>query len=315
MTLHPRVLIIILNWNGLNDTMECLESLKKITYPNYRVVLVDNGSQGDDARALTDRYCDYIHLIKNDENYGFAEGNNIAIRYALENWKPEYFLLLNNDAIVDPDLLSSLVSACERDPLVGMAGPKVYFHHEPTVIQSVGGHINWWNGFARLEGNNEIDRGQFEATREVDWVSGCALLARKKVIDAIGLLYAPYFAYFEEVDWCVRCKRAGYKVMAVPEARVWHKNRMSIDVNASTSSRYMYYMARNRILFMKRNATVLQYAVFLAQLVFRQTPSFVASSLLIHRQNRKLVAPYCRGIRDGFLMTLAGKSQDAGYEN
>jgi GT2 family glycosyltransferase len=310
--MSTRVCIIVLNWNGLKDTLECLESLKALTYPNYEVLVVDNASTGGDVSGLKHAFADSVSIIENDRNYSFCEGNNIGIRYAIEHSNPDYFLLLNNDTIVDPGFLSSLISACENDPSIGMAGPKVYFHQDPNVIQSVGGRINWWKGQALLLGNNEVDRGQFDGTGEVDWVSGCALVARRTAIDAIGLLYAPYFGYFEETDWCVRCKRAGYRVMVVPEARVWHKNRISYDVNSATSSPHTYYMTRNRVLFMKRNATVPQFAAFLARLVFREALPFAALALLIQRHNRRLLAPYYRGMRDGLLLVLTKESHGGG---
>src|SRR4030042_7200987 len=137
------------------DTMECLESLKKITYPNYRVVMVDNASEDNDVEVLTDRYGNYIHMIRNDKNYGFAEGNNIGIRYALEHSNPEYILLLNNDTVVHPTFLDKLVETASGDSRIGIAGPKVYSYDQPDRLQSAGGKINWWTGDLSLIGWGE----------------------------------------------------------------------------------------------------------------------------------------------------------------
>jgi len=117
----PKVCIIVLNWNGLSDTVECLESLRKLGYSNYGVIVVDNASKGDDVEVLKQRYGGYVYLIKNDRNYGFAEGNNIGIRYALGNLKPDYYFLLNNDTVVAPDVLDELVAVGERDDRIGVS--------------------------------------------------------------------------------------------------------------------------------------------------------------------------------------------------
>ena len=123
----PEVSIIILNWNGLEDTIECLESLKKITYPNYKLIIVDNGSEGNDVAVLRHRFGSYIHIIEKDKNYGFTEGNNIGMRYALKG-EARYILLLNNDTIVDPDFLSNLIKVAAGDPKIGLLIFCIFFH-------------------------------------------------------------------------------------------------------------------------------------------------------------------------------------------
>ncbi len=307
---QPRVSVIILNWNGLKDTVECLESLQKSRCDGSEIIVVDNGSTCDEAAVLSARFGDFIRVIRNRTNQGFAEGCNIGIRDAFRRGTPDYVLLLNNDTVVDPDLLPLLISACEGDPSIGIAGPEVYFHHDPGAIQSVGGRINWWNGLASLLSTSQVNPGQLDRMADVDWVSGCALLARTSMIKQVGMLYAPYFAYFEEVDWCVRCRKSGYRVVHVPGARVWHKNPGSPEIGPS-SSRYIYYMTRNRILFMRRNARWLRFIVFLAQLPVTQSLPFTVASVTIHRRNRSLLAPYYRGLRDGLLLSLPGRARAA----
>src|SRR3989338_5442408 len=130
---QPRVSVIILNWNGLDDTIECLESLKKITYPNYEVILVDNASSGDDVAQLRKKFGKYIKIIQNDKNYGFAEGNNIAIRKVMKENKSKYVLLLNNDTVVDAKFLDELVKTGESDPKVGIVGPIIYNYYTKEI--------------------------------------------------------------------------------------------------------------------------------------------------------------------------------------
>jgi hypothetical protein len=138
-TSHPKVSIIVLNWNGLEDTIECLESLRKITYPNYGVIVVDNGSEGNDVEVLKEKFGDYIHIIENDRNYGTAEGYNIGMRHAFESLASEYILLLNNDTVVDADFLIELVTVAERNGHIGMVGPVIYDYYDPTRVRSAGG--------------------------------------------------------------------------------------------------------------------------------------------------------------------------------
>ena len=174
---QPWVSIIILNWNGLEDTIECLESLRGITYPNYEIIVVDNGSEGNDVKILQARFGGYIHIIKNDNNYGFAKGNNIGMRYALQR-EAEYILLLNNDTTVAPDFLSELVNVAESDPKSGLLGPKVYFYYEPDVIWFAGGRISLLSRTSN-RGYKQVDKGQFDRVDLVDFISGSCMLIKR----------------------------------------------------------------------------------------------------------------------------------------
>jgi len=221
ITNHPKVSIIILNWNGVDDTIECLESLKNITYPNYEVIVVDNASSGDDVRILKGQYEDYIHMIANDQNYGFPEGCNVGMRYALSK-STNYLLLLNNDTTVDGEFLTELVKVAEGDPSIGIVGSKVYYYHYPNMIQSAGGRTRWWLGEISVFGDEE-DVGQYDEIAERDYVYGTSFLIKKVVIDKISFMDPYFFMGIEEYDYCTRAIRAGFKVIYVPESKVWHK--------------------------------------------------------------------------------------------
>lgn len=223
MSTTPKVCIIILNWNGLADTIDCLESLRTITYPNYEVVVVDNGSWGNDVQALREKYANYIHIIRNDKNYGFAGGNNIAIRRALEHSKPDYFLLLNNDTTVAPDFLRELVAVAVCDTTIGIVGPKIYYYDDPARIWFAGGYINFWLGRFYHRGMNRIDSGQFSHTLDVDFVTGSCMLLSREVLLRVGLLDDSFFFGGEDYDISIRAARHGYKVVLAPKARIWHK--------------------------------------------------------------------------------------------
>jgi len=247
VTKLPQVTIIVLNWNGLNDTLDCLESLGQLDYKNYKVVVVDNGSVDGSVPVIRERFPG-VTIVENGENLGYAGGNNVGLRYAIVQGA-DYALLLNNDTVVDPAFLRILVDAVQAEPAVGIAGPTICYHERPDVIWSAGGAIDWQRGSTRMVGLDERDEGQFGAEpRTVDFVTGCAILVRRAVMEQVGLLDERFFAYYEETEWCVRVARAGYKILHVPLARMWHKISPSTQAD---SPLVHYYMTRNRLLFLK----------------------------------------------------------------
>ena len=310
MLKNPKVSIIILNWNGLEDTIECLESLKRITYPNYEVIVVDNGSKGNDAQVLQERFGDYIHLIKNDKNYGFAEGNNIGMRYALENSRPDYTLLLNNDTVVDPEFLTEMVKVAETNTAIGIVGAKIYYYDNPNQLQSLWGKIDLRKGqvteipkvVAEKFKSVELDKGQYNQIKEVDSIKGCCFLIKKRALENIGLLDKSYFSFWEETDYCLRATKKNYKTVYVPNAKVWHKGAQS-EKKVPGLSRY--YMTRNRFRFMKKHATKWQYRCF--QIYFFGFYFWLATGYyLIVCHNLNSLTSFCRGVRDGLFNSENG---------
>jgi len=303
----PRVSIIILNWNGWRDTVECLESLYRISYPNYDVIIVDNGSKdgslesiekyAEGLMAVDSKFFEFsrdnkpikvwectrdgaesgehpeedfvvmpttrrLRIIENDKNYGFAEGNNIGIRYALRDLNPNYILLLNNDTVVDPDFLGELVELAENDLSIGFAGPKVFyydFNGRNDVISVAGIDLLMNKGYYHRIGAGEVDLGQHNQVRFVDFIEGSCLLVRSQALRDVGLLNSRYFAYWEETDLCVRGHEIGYKSAYVPKSRIWHKVSSS-----SPSTMKIYYMTRNRLWFMRQHANKRELISFLA---------------------------------------------------
>lgn len=243
----PGVIIIVLNWNGLADTLECLESLARLDYPDYEVVVVDNGSTDGSVKTIRAHF-PAVGILENGENLGYAEGNNVGIRFALSRGA-EYIFVLNNDTLVDSQALSGLVDVAIAHPEAGFLGPKVYHRESPQVIQSAGGMFNkYWESCYR--GMDEIEQGQFEELMGVDFVCGCAVLVSRRVIEQIGLLDPRFFLYREDIDWCYRATRAGFRVLYVPSAKVWHR---SPHIREAELPRTTYYMARNALLFLAKN--------------------------------------------------------------
>ncbi len=289
---EPKVVIVILNWNGKHLTVECLESLLKIDYSNYEILVVDNGSTDGSQEYFRGRY-QRVGLLENEENLGFAEGSNVGIRRAVD-CQADYILLLNNDTVTHERFLSELVRVAESDSKIGFVGPKIYFydcHGRRDIIWCAGGRINLWIGKGLNIGKREKDTGQYEEIKTVDWVPGTCLLARREVVQRIGLLDSTFFAYMEEIDWCVRGYRAGYTSMFAPKAKIWHR------VTASGGTfRYRYYLTRNQFWFMQKHASKRQYLSFLAYFFFVQ---FWISTTRIILSSRPTLLCFFKGVRDG----------------
>ncbi len=251
---QPDVSIIVLNYNSREDTLDCLRSLQHLTYLAAQIILVDNGSTDGTVEAVRQCY-PRVTVIETGQNLGFTGGNNVGIQHALKSGA-EYIMLLNNDTIVAPDMIDVLVHVMQQDPSLAVTGPTIYYYDQPETVWSAGGRIDWKRGHTHMLGINEEDKGQFgQAPRLVEFVTGCALLARRDVWERVGLLDDKFFMYFEETEWCVRAARAGFKIAHVPAAMMWHK--ISIEARAA-SPRTFYYMTRNRLLFLNQTHASLQ---------------------------------------------------------
>jgi GT2 family glycosyltransferase len=222
---NPLVYIIVLTWNGKKDTLECLNSLKELVYPNYRVLVVDNASADGTAEQVRSQFPD-VELIVNKDNFRFAGGNNSGIEYALSK-NADYTLLLNNDTIVDKTFIDELVLTAESDSQIGMVGPKMYYYSDPNRIWYAGGKIEWWKGWLSHIGVRGIDNGQYDLTKDTVFISGCCILVKREVVEKVGMLDTTYYIYGEDVDWCIRAFRAGYRLMFEPKAKIWHKLSVS----------------------------------------------------------------------------------------
>ncbi len=282
---HPKVSIIILNWNGLEDTAECLESLMKITYPTYEVIVVDNASEGDDVRILRERFGDYIHVIVNDRNYGFAKGSNVGIRYALDS-NADYVLLLNNDTVVHPDFLSELVKDALVDKSIGIVGPTMYYYDQPEKACASAHFVDYWAGnlFARRRG--QIDIEQVEDTVEVDCVSGFCILISRDVLLSAGLLDPRFFFGYDDVDICIRAAKRGFRVLFVPRSKVWHKISTRLAFREKKSSSYALYadsLVRSRFLLMRKHWSKPQFVVS-SLCYIASWPKLFVDYLLYYRQ-------------------------------
>jgi len=228
-----------------------LESLEKVDYPNFEVLVVDNGSKEEERVQIKEYHVSRIkyQVLWNSENFGFAGGNNVGIKYALEHGA-DYVMLLNNDAIAAPDFLTELSKAAESDPTFGILGSRIYKYGTDEVVFD-GGKVNPWLTKAEHSTYNL----QPTTYNLVNYITGAAMLVRAELIEKIGLMREEYFLYYEDVDWCISARRAGYKCVLVPTSKVWHKVSAT---NKEGSPSYIYYHTRNGLMLAKFNGNIFQ---------------------------------------------------------
>lgn len=246
---NENICIILVNYNGYDDTVECIKSIENSDYDNYKIILVDNGSK-DKNKILNDNYINNAaDVIISEENLGFSGGNNLGIKYAQEKYDPEYYLLLNNDTVITKDTISNLKKGFDFDSKAGIITGKIYYFSEPKTIWAAGGKFNFNTGIADQPELGKIDDGvQYENTCEVSFATGCTMLISKQVINTVGYLEESYFLYAEDTDYCCRVLNAGFKIIYVGKALIYHK------VSASTgkqSNMQQYYMFRNNCYIIK----------------------------------------------------------------
>jgi GT2 family glycosyltransferase len=287
-----RLAIVIINFNRHADTLACLDSLRASTFSGGALVIVLNHETDREDDVQLKRAYPGVELIALPVNAGFAGNNNVGIQRALA-LGAEWVLVLNEDTVLDPACLSEMLTVANSDKKIGIVGPTVYHYDEPNVIQSAGGALDGlWRPVH--EGQNEVDRGQYEAPREVAWVSGCAFLVRRALIKKLGALDERFFCYYEETDWCLRAAAAGWRIMHAPAARMWHKG---VRRDYRPRPYVAYYMTRNRMLFLSKHG-----APFLARTAawIETLRTLVSYSLrerwrTVKREERGMI---WRGLRD-----------------
>jgi GT2 family glycosyltransferase len=246
------VFVSILNFNGRKNTLECLESLKKINIDGFKltILVIDNSSaEPFDLRSNSEGKI-RIEVIKNMENLGFSGGNNVGIKYAIKN-NADYVLILNNDTYVDPNFLTELLKIAEKDKNIGISVPKIYFapdfeYHKDRYAKSelgkvfwyAGGKMDWGNVIGSNRGVDEVDKGQFDKTEETEIATGCCMFVRKEVFERTGNFDEKYFLYYEDADLSVRAKSKGFKIVYVPKSVIWHKNAGSVGGSGSVLQDY-----------------------------------------------------------------------------
>jgi hypothetical protein len=240
-----KLVAVVLSWNGRDDTLACLESLRGI-----ETVCVDNGSEDGSPEAVAERFPD-VELIATGVNLGYAAGNNVGIRRALERGA-DWVLLVNNDAVVDRGIAAALEAAAAARPDAGVLACKVYFADPPEVLMYAGARFDTLLGYSgRTDGHGRRDDGSWDEMRDVERATGAGMAVSRTAIERVGLLDERLFAYVEDVEWCLRIRAAGLAVVFVPGARVWHEGSASTGGRASTTS--LLYDTRNTLAVVERH--------------------------------------------------------------
>ena len=263
---------------------------------------MDNGSTDGSVECFRERYPG-MEIIENGENLGFAEGNNVGIRRAMDEGA-DYVLLLNNDTVVDPEFLGELVKVADGDENIGIVGPKIYYYDydgRNDVIWFAGGNVLRRIGQPFHYGLHKIDKGQYDKMKNVDFITGCALLIKQEVVGIVGLLDVDYFAYFEDLDYNIKVSKARYSIVYSPKAKIWHKGSSTSGFMSTT---YIYFHTRNRILFVKKNAHKFDFLVlFLPYFIVIR----VIRSLFMFITKRKWdsIKALVNGFKDGMLAKVS----------
>ena len=287
------VYVVIVNWNGWEDTAECLRSCLRLRGVRHIPVVVDNGSTDGSVGRLRTLFPE-LRVIANETNLGFAAACNVGIRSAIEAGA-EFVWLLNNDTVVDPDALAELVRVLQTRRAAAFAGSKIYYADRPDELWFAGGDLPFFGSEPRHHGLDETDTGYHDEVMACGFITGCSLLVRTSVIAAIGLMPEAYFVYWEDVDWNERAAAVGFQRLYVPASRVWHK--VSASSNGPSGCRDPLvdrYCMRNAILFHRRHR-LLGLPVAALRGMLR-----TLKILLWHRHLRRSGATF-RGLIDGIL--------------
>lgn len=283
----PLVSIITVNYNQAEVTCALIESLNKITYPSFEIIVIDNASPTDDPSIIKKRYPNVI-FVQNPINYGFAAGNNFGLMRA----RGDYVLLLNNDIEVAKDFLEPLIDKLQKNETIGAVSPKIRYFYQPDTIQYAGyTPMNFITMRNFAIGHREVDNGQHNEDKETYYAHGAAMLVPMEVVKKVGLMSYIFFLYYEEADWCERIKKAGYSIHYVHNSTVFHKESVS---TGRLSDLKIYYLNRNRLVFMRRNVHGRQFYFGIIYQVFVAIPKNAFSWLL--KGKARLFYAYYRAI-------------------
>jgi len=241
----PKVVIVTLNWNGLHDTLECVESLFKCDYPPFEIVVVDNGSSDGSVRVLSQKYKERIKVIANQANLGYSQGMNRGLEYAFGDLNADYCLVMNNDTRADSGFIRALVDTALRHEDNGFVTGKVFYYDNPDILQTVGKKYHPLTLNGGHIGRNERDTGQYDTETELAFCDDIFWLVNRKVWEAVGGYDPEFFLQAEDFEWQIRAKKAGFKIYYSPNAKIWHKESMKLG---KASPRKLFYDIRNPII-------------------------------------------------------------------
>lgn len=289
----PSVAIILVNWNGFDFTQACLNSLRNVDFPDFKVILVDNASLNLEGQSLKKSFPE-IELIENTENLGFSGGNNVGIKYALVQGF-SHVMLLNNDTEVEPDFLGEMMRKFHQNPILGVVQPLILFLNDPKKIWSAGGKWVPSIGRAITLGDREPLADYRCKKTDLDWATGCCMLVSREAIMKTGLLNEQYFAYFEDVEWSLRFRKAGFEIALAEKAVIYHEAGASSKKTHSEgtlSPRVFYFNVRNQFLLLRSEGIV-------AGIVYHFFRFLAWAGYFLARGRFKKMKSVLKGMRDG----------------
>lgn len=278
---QPLISIITLNWNNSAVTCEFLSSVKEQnTYKNIEVIVVDNASEKDPSESFLNIY-PQLKIIRNSSNLGFSGGNNAGIKAATG----DYIFIVNNDTEFTPYLIESLIEVFQKKSDAGIVCPKFHYYFNKGTIEYAGYKlVNIFTGRNSMIGTGEKDNGQYDSITKTNYAHGGGMMISKKAIEKVGLMPEQFFLYYEELDWSVKFKKQGYAIYFQPKALIYHKESMTTGKSSPLKT---FYLTRNRILFMRRNAPTLGLSIFLLYFVIFTIPKN-SIQYILKKQNTHL---------------------------
>lgn len=296
MATYPPILIILINWRQPQVTVECVHSLQKMDYPNKQYVVIDNGS-GDDSLDIFRQEIPFVKVLALKDNFGFAKGANVGLRYAMEE-KHQFALLINNDAFPEVDMLTKLFDSVEPD--TALLSPKIYFDAEPDLIWFAGGQQHSTLLEVRNRGQGEIDGPRWQISQDVDYLLGTCLLINLPLVSQLNFFDERYFMYYEDLDLSLRCRLAGFRLRLVSEAHLYH--RVATSSGGLDSPYRSYLIAKSSVIFF---LTHHKHGKSFNILFFRVSSSVRQVLAWLIRGNTKAAVAHIKGLRDGWSL---GKS-------
>jgi hypothetical protein len=252
----PRVAVLILTWNRVDELVPCLQSFVENDYPNTEVIVIDNGSE-DASVETVKRDFPWVTLIENGTNLGFCRGNNVGLRYVLERGI-EYVMLLNSDTMLLPGLIRELVTVLRSDPRIGIVGAKNVLMENPEFTWGLYGKVTWGPMLVKTVGRFARDERRQDPPRDVDWVIGNACMMSREALEKVGLFDEEFWQCNEDTDWCYRARKAGFRVVYVDRAAILHKGGSSADLSNKKIFSYGYFIGRNAFTFARKHGNVFQ---------------------------------------------------------
>ena len=294
---EPSVCVMMLSWNDEQNTLDCLRSVRQLDYTRYRVLVIDNGSSKDTVRAIRVAF-PRVELIVNPSNLGFGGGANVGFERAREHGV-EYVLFINNDTVVDPSLLRELVRSAQARPRAGLLAPKIFIHSEPNRIWAAGARWAPFPPRVKMIGRGRRDHPRYDRPRRLSFVTGCALLVRRQVLESVGGFDPIYWpAYQEDYDLSARVTQAGWEIWYVPEAKLWHKESRSQQQSGSRNK--AFNLGKNTVpLFVRHVRPPLT-------LLFAHVVWVVLREVV--KMNWSYVGPYLAGVRAGWTRHRLGEA-------